>query len=48
MWPPSAFFSIFSCCSESGNQPQEDLVKSSYKTNAEIENLQILLHIGKS
>ncbi len=48
MWLPSAFFSIFSCCSESGNQPQEDLAKSTCKTNAEIENLAILLHVGKS
>ncbi len=48
MWLPSAFFSIFSCCSESGNQPQEDLAKSSSKTNAEIQNLAILLHVAKS
>jgi hypothetical protein len=30
------------------NTPQEDLAKSSSKTNAEIENLAILLHVGKS
>ncbi len=30
-----------SCCSKSGDQPQEDLVKSGYKTNREIENLGI-------
>jgi hypothetical protein len=36
---PNAFFSIFSCCLESGKQPQEELAKSSCKTNAEIENL---------
>jgi hypothetical protein len=26
------FFPIFSCCSKSGDQPQEDLAKSGYKT----------------
>jgi hypothetical protein len=37
--------SVFlSCCSKSGDQPQEDLAKSGYKTNREVENLGILLH----
>jgi hypothetical protein len=40
------FFSVLSCCSKSGHQPQEDLAKSDYKTNAELENLGILLHVG--
>ncbi len=42
------FFPIFSCCSKSGDQPQEDLAKSGYKTNREIENLGILLHVGET
>jgi hypothetical protein len=40
------FFSIFSCCIKSGDQPQEDLVKSDYKTNKEAENVGILLCVG--
>jgi hypothetical protein len=36
------FISIFSCYSKSDNGPQEDLAKSSYKKNKEIENLRIL------
>jgi hypothetical protein len=28
------------------DQPQEDLTKYSYKTNKEIENLGVLLHVG--
>jgi hypothetical protein len=39
------FFSNFSCCSKSGNQLQEDLVKSGYKTNRELKILGILLHV---
>jgi hypothetical protein len=44
---PMCFFSIFSCCIKSGDQPQEDLAKSDYKTNKEVENLEILLHVGE-
>ncbi len=44
---PMCFFSIFSCCIKSGDQPQEDLAKSDYKTNKEVENLGILLHVGE-
>jgi hypothetical protein len=36
------FPSIFSCCSKSGEQPQEDLAKSGYNINREVENLGIL------
>jgi hypothetical protein len=28
------------------NQPQEDLTKYGYKTNKEVENLEVLLHVG--
>jgi hypothetical protein len=38
------FFPIFSCCTKSGDQPQEDLAKSGCKTN-KVENLGILLHV---
>jgi hypothetical protein len=41
------FLSIFSCCTKSDDQSQEDLAKSSYTTNRGIENLGILLHVGK-
>jgi hypothetical protein len=41
------FFPIFSCCSKSGYQAQEDSTKSNYKTNRKIKNLGILLHVGK-
>jgi hypothetical protein len=41
------FISIFSCFTKSGDQPQEDLTKFSYKTNKEMENLGILFHVGK-
>jgi hypothetical protein len=37
----SSFFSNFSCCTRSGDQPQEDLAKSGYKKNREIKNLRI-------
>jgi hypothetical protein len=41
-----SFFSpIFSCCAKSGNQPQEDLAKSGYKIDEEVENLGILFHV---
>ncbi len=39
-------FSIFLCCSKSGDQLQEDLAKSGYKTNREVENLGILFPVG--
>jgi hypothetical protein len=39
------FFSTFSCCSKSSDQPQEDLAKSDYRTNREIKNLGILEHV---
>jgi hypothetical protein len=32
---------------ESGDQPQEDLAKFSYKTNKQVKNLGILLHIDQ-
>jgi hypothetical protein len=41
------FFSIFSCFTKSGDQPQEGLTKFSYKTNKEVENLGILFHVDK-
>lgn len=41
------FLSIFSCCAKSGDRPQEDLAKSCYKTDREVENLGIPLHVGK-
>ncbi len=37
-------FSILSFCTKNGNQPQKDLAKSDYKTNAEVESPGILLH----
>jgi hypothetical protein len=44
---PVLYFSIFSCCIKSGDQPQGDLVRSAYKTNKEVEIPGILLHFGK-
>jgi len=41
------FFPILSCCTESGDQPQEDLTKSNYKTNKKIKTLRILLYVGQ-
>jgi hypothetical protein len=41
------FFSIFSCCTKSDNQPRKDLAKSGYKMNKEVENLGILLYVGE-
>jgi hypothetical protein len=41
------FSPIFPCCIKNGDQLQEDLAKSSYKTNREVRNLGILLPIGK-
>jgi len=41
------FFKIFSCRIETGNQPQQDLVGSDYKTNKEVKIMAILLHVGK-
>jgi hypothetical protein len=41
--PSAPFFPIFSCCSKSGEHPEEDLVKSGYKTNREAEYLGTLL-----
>jgi hypothetical protein len=38
---------LLSCCSKSGDQPQEDLAKSGYKTNREVEKLGILLHANE-
>jgi hypothetical protein len=35
------FFSIFSCHIKTGDQPQEDLVRSSYKTNKEVKIMAI-------
>jgi hypothetical protein len=43
----NVFFSIFSHCFKSCDWPKEDLSKSDYKTNKEVENLGILLNIGK-
>jgi hypothetical protein len=34
------FFSIFSCSTKNGDQPQKDLTKFSYKTNKEVEILE--------
>jgi hypothetical protein len=39
--PVYLFFQI-ALCSKSGDQPQEDLAKSGYKINREVENLGIL------
>jgi hypothetical protein len=41
------FFSIFSCRIKTGNEPQQDLVRSDYKTNKEVKIMAILLHVGK-
>jgi hypothetical protein len=41
------FFSIFSCRIKTGHQPQEDSVRSDYKTNKEVKIMAILLHVGK-
>jgi hypothetical protein len=41
------FFSIFSCGIKTGDQQQEDLVRSGYKTNKEIKIMAILLHVSK-
>jgi hypothetical protein len=42
------FFLIFSWCFESGDQPQEDLAKSGYKTNKEIrKSRNPVLHVGE-
>jgi hypothetical protein len=43
----NVFFPIFSHCFKSCDWPKEDLSKSGYKTNKEVENLGILLNIGK-
>jgi hypothetical protein len=45
--PVFFFFSILSCCFKSDDQPQEDLAKSGYKTNRDLTNLGILLHVGE-
>jgi hypothetical protein len=39
------FFSIFSCCTKSGDQ--EGLSRFGYKTNREGKNLGILLHVSE-
>ncbi len=36
------FFSTFSCCSKSRDQPQEDIANPDYRTNREIKNVGIL------
>ncbi len=41
------FFAIFSCCTKSKDQPQDNLAKYDYKTNREIENLRIILLVEK-
>jgi len=41
------FYSIFSCCIKSGNQPQEYLAKYVYKINRKMKNLEILLNVGQ-
>jgi len=42
------FFSIFSCCTKSGDQPNKKVwPKFVYKTNREGKNLGILLHVGE-
>ncbi len=41
------FFKKNSCCIKSDNQPQNDLGTFDYKTNREIKNVRILLHVGK-
>jgi hypothetical protein len=48
--PQLMFFflvAIFSCCTKSDDQPQDDLAKYGYKTNREIENLRSILHVDK-
>ncbi len=40
-------FSIFSCHTRSGDQPQVDLAKCGNKTNREVRNLDFLSHVGK-
>jgi len=32
---------------KTGNQPQDDIVRSDYKTNKEVKIMAILLHVGK-
>jgi hypothetical protein len=32
---------------QSGDKKQEDLAKFGYKTNREVENLGVLLHVGE-
>jgi hypothetical protein len=44
-WSQSSFFPIFSCFSK--REPQQDLARSGYKTNRELENLAILLHVDE-
>jgi hypothetical protein len=39
-------FSIFSCGIKTGDQPQEDLVRSGYKTNKEVK-IMAILHVGE-
>jgi len=47
-WSPVFnYFFIISCCSKSADQSKEDLAKSGYKTNREVENLGIRLHVGE-
>jgi hypothetical protein len=41
------FFAIFPCRIKTGDQPQEDLVRSGYKTNKDVKIMAILLHVGK-
>jgi hypothetical protein len=41
------YFSNFSCHTKSDDQPQIDLAKCGYKTNRQVENLDILLLVGK-
>jgi hypothetical protein len=41
------FFLIVSCCSKSGDHPQEDIAKFSNKTNKNVEYLGILLYVDK-
>jgi hypothetical protein len=48
-WVGVFFFFLIShfATSKSGDQPQEDLAKSNYKTNKEVENLEFLLHFDE-
>jgi hypothetical protein len=41
------FFGVVSCCIKRGDQ-QEDLARSGYKTNKEVESLGILLHVART